>query len=253
MTVENIVKKLLMKQVPPTYTQPSVAMSVDGDDSLRILYEIGTKLAPKLEATFTQNDAGPLTSIQFYKNDEPIIDAVSTTSPATYQSTEFFLYSNNVHYRVIADYAEGTIKKDNLGNDYPTGHIAAGSKIGRGATILPYRRGYFAGYTTNTDALNSATIRALTYKKNSGYEAITFNLTVKAGAKRVIIACPATDTGMTKVLNTSALNADVTSTFTKSTVEVEGANGYTAIAYNVWTFVPDVAYGQDAVLAVTLG
>lgn len=58
---------------------------------------------------------------------------------------------------------------------------------------------------------------------------------------------------MTKVLNESALNADVTSTFVKSTVDVEGANNYEAATYNVWTFIPAVDYGQDAILAVTFG
>lgn len=34
---------------------------------------------------------------------------------------------------------------------------------------------------------------------------------------------------------------------------VEGANGYSAKTYNVWIFEPAVAYGNAAVLKVTLG
>jgi len=49
------------------------------------------------------------------------------------------------------------------------------------------------------------------------------------------------------------MNADVTSTFTKSIVSVEGANSYAAKDYNVWVFEPAVAYGNTAVLKVTLG
>ena len=49
------------------------------------------------------------------------------------------------------------------------------------------------------------------------------------------------------------MNADVTSTFVKSTVNVEGANGYTAKSYNVWVFEPAVAYENAATLKVTLG
>ncbi len=59
--------------------------------------------------------------------------------------------------------------------------------------------------------------------------------------------------GVTKVINETAMNADVTSTFVKSTVPVEGANGYVAKDYNVWVFEPAVAYGNAAVLKVTLG
>ena len=65
--------------------------------------------------------------------------------------------------------------------------------------------------------------------------------------------CIATAKGVTKVINETAMNADVTSTFVKSTVPVEGANGYTAKDYNVWVFEPAVAYGNAAVLKVTLG
>ena len=90
-------------------------------------------------------------------------------------------------------------------------------------------------------------------KKNGAYSAQTFDFTVPVGAGRVVIACPATSTGLKKVVNKSALNADVTSTFVKSTLDIEGADGYSAITYNVWTFIPDVAYGQEAVLSFTLG
>lgn len=45
----------------------------------------------------------------------------------------------------------------------------------------------------------------------------------------------------------------MTDTFTKKTVAVEGANGYTAKDYNVWVFEPAVPYENAAVLKVTLG
>ena len=45
---------------------------------------------------------------------------------------------------------------------------------------------------------------------------------------------------------------DVTDTFTKKTVAVEGANGYTAKDYNVWVFEPAIPYENAAVLKVTL-
>ena len=61
-----------------------------------------------------------------------------------------------------------------------------------------------------------------------------------------MIACDATKTGVTKVINQTAMNADVTATFTKSTVAVEGAEGYTAINYNVWCFEPAVPYENTA-------
>ena len=90
-------------------------------------------------------------------------------------------------------------------------------------------------------------------KQFYSYAAGTLTINVPVGAQRVAIACIATAKGVTKVINETAMNADVTSTFTKSTVSVEGANGYAAKDYNVWVFEPAVAYGNAAVLKVTLG
>lgn len=250
MTVENIVKKLLMKQVPPTYVQPSISIA-NNAGSAAGNYEIGSTLNIKLRATFNKNDAGALTNIQFKKNSENAGDA-STTSPADYTEDALSLISATT-YSATATYAEGAVKQDNLGEDYPTGHIAAGSKNTSNYVFTPYRMGYFAGYTSDVAELTSAAIRNLQTKSDAAYRAESFKVTVRAGAKRVVIATPATNTGVTKILNESALNADVTSTFTKSTIDVEGANNHAAITYNVWTYVPLNAYSQDAVLAVTLG
>ena len=49
------------------------------------------------------------------------------------------------------------------------------------------------------------------------------------------------------------MNADITSAFVKSTVNVEGANGYTAKPYNAFVFEPAVAFEQQAILEITLG
>ena len=87
----------------------------------------------------------------------------------------------------------------------------------------------------------------------SGAAAGTLTINVPAGAQRVAIACDATKTGVTKVINESAMNADVTSTFVQSTVDVEGAEGYTAKPYKVWVFEPAVPYENAATLKVTLG
>lgn len=249
-SLETLVKKLLMKQVPPTYSQPSVSITNNGGTASGS-YEIGTSVTPKVRATFNKADAGDLTSIQFKKGSSNVGEA-QTTSPADYTEETFVLESATT-FSATATYAEGPIKNDNLGQPYPDGHIAAGSKNSSNFTMTPYRQGYFIGSTEDTAEVTSATVRGLSLKKNGAYSAGTIKLTVPVGAQRVLIACPVTNTGMTKVLNESALNADVTSTFVKSTVDVEGAAGYTAVSYNLWTFVPDVPYGQEAVLAITLG
>ena len=248
-SMETLIKKLLMKQVPPTYTAPAVSISNNGG-SASGSYEIGTSITPNIKATFNKHDAGDLISIQFQKNGTNVGEA-GTTNPGTY-TEEASVLEATTKFKAVVSYGEGDIKNDNLGQPYETGHITAGSKTTSEFTFTPYRQGYFVGSTTGTDAVTSATVRSFT-KKNGAYSSGTVKFTVPAGAARVMFLCPMTNTGVTKVLNESALNADVTSTFVKSTIDVEGADGYTAITYNAWTFIPAVPYAQDAVLAFTLG
>lgn len=159
---------------------------------------------------------------------------------------------SSLRYRATVQHTAGVTAHDNLGGDSnPVVAIAAGSKSKQTSAYTPYRN-YFYGATTDKPTLDSAYIRGLT-KSNKAYAAGTITLNVPAGSNRVCIACVATATGVTQVINETALNADVTATFTKSTVQVEGANGYTAIDYNVWTFEPAVPYENAAVLKVTLG
>lgn len=159
---------------------------------------------------------------------------------------------SSLRYRATVQHTAGVTAHDNLGGDSsPVVAIAAGNKSKQTSAYTPYRN-YFYGATTDKPTLDSAYIRSLT-KSNGAYTAGTITLNVPAGANRVCIACIGTATGVTQVINETALNADVTSTFTQTTVAVEGASGYTAQDYKVWTFEPAVPYENVAVLKVTLG
>ena len=158
----------------------------------------------------------------------------------------------SLKYRVTATHGAGVQAEDNLGgSSNPAVAIAAGTKTKDSAAYTPFRN-FFYGATAEKPALDSAYIRGLT-KSGKAYTAGVITVNVPAGANRVVIACIAGKTGVKKVINETALNADVTDTFTKKTVAVEGANGYTAKDYNVWVFEPAVPYENSAVLKVTLG
>ena len=59
----------------------------------------------------------------------------------------------------------------------------------------------------------------------------------------MIIAYPATLRDVTSILDVNGLNAEIKSGFTKTEVQVEGANGFDAIAYKVYTM--DYAKAND--------
>lgn len=159
---------------------------------------------------------------------------------------------SSLKYKVTANHGAGVTAHDNLGSaSDPAVAIAAGSKSKETSAYTPFRN-YFYGATTEKPEVDSDYIRSLS-KSGKAYAAGTITIQVPAGAQRIAIACITGKTGVTKVINETAMNADVTSTFTKSVVSVEGANGYSAKDYNVWVFEPAVPYENAAVLKVTLG
>ncbi|MGN9096400.1 hypothetical protein [Flintibacter porci] len=159
---------------------------------------------------------------------------------------------SSLKLKAIATHGAGVTAKDNLGDDSnPPVSISAGTKEKTTGAYTPYRN-YFYGATTEKPTLDSTYVRGLT-KSNKAYAAGTVTINVPAGAQRVAIACLASKAGVTKVINETAMNADVTSTFVQSTVQVEGANSYTAQEYKVWVFEPAVPYENAATLKVTLG
>lgn len=249
-SIQTVIAKLLAKQVPPTYNQPSVTIANNGGTAAGS-YEIGTSVTPKLKATFNKADAGNLISIA-------IGDFSSEQSPMLYDSPAFTLTTSTA-YNATATYAEGAIKNDNLGEPYPTGHIAAGSKTSSNYVFTPYRQGYFYGVlaTSSADQPLTSTIIRGGSKKNGAYTSGNLPLisaSSVANRKRIFIACPATNVGVKKVIMPSAMNADCTSDFVKqsTTVTVEGANGYEGISYNVWIYEP-ASISDDQTFTVTLG
>ena len=159
---------------------------------------------------------------------------------------------SSLKYKAIATHGAGVTANDNLGSaSDPAVAISAGTKEKNTNAYTPFRN-YFYGASSSKPTIDSDYIRGLT-KSGKPYAAGSLTINVPAGTVRVAIACLADKLGVTKVVNETAMNADVTSTFTQSTVNVEGAEGYTAKEYKVWVFEPALAYENAAVLKVTLG
>jgi hypothetical protein len=271
-SVMDALTEIFSKRLQPTITaQPSIAsFSLTGAGAV----EAGTKVAAAAYSgaslTAGSYQYGPATGVTATNWKVERITNAATTQVTTADAASLTAGSDSndgagfiigdagdnavssLKYRVTATHGAGVTAKDNLGADSsPVVAIAAGSKTKDTAAYTPFRN-VFYGTSADKPALDSAAIRALG-KTGKAYAAGTLTINVPVGAQRVAIACIATAKGVTKVINETAMNADVTSTFTKSTVSVEGANGYSAKDYNVWIFEPAVAYGNAAVLKVTLG
>lgn len=271
-SVADILTEIFSKRLQPTITaQPSVTgFALNGAKAV----EAGTQVAAASYGTAELNPGsykyGPDTAVVASGWKVERITDKATTEVANAETASLAAGSDNnggagfvigdaggdavasLKYKATATHSAGVTAKDNLGSDSnPAVAIAAGTKSKETAAYTPFRN-YFYGATAEKPTLNSDYIRSLT-KSGKAYAAGTLTINVPVGAQRVAIACIATAKGVTKVINETAMNADVTSTFVKSTVPVEGANGYSAKTYNVWIFEPAVAYGNAAVLKVTLG
>lgn len=160
---------------------------------------------------------------------------------------------SSLAYKATATHGAGPVAKDNLGgNSNPPVKIEAGTKSQNTSAYTSHRK-YFYGSRNVSDALDSAKVRALTPSPGA-YGAKDLVINVAKGQAQVVIACIGTVKGVTKVINNSSLNADVTAVFKKQTVNVAGANGYKPVAYNVWVWTPAKPFEvENTKLTVTLG
>ena len=272
-SVAAFLEEMLSKRLQPTITaQPSISgFALTGAKAV----EAGTSLANANYTAATLNPGsyqyGPETGVEASNWKVERITDLATTQVASQDAASLAAGTddnggagfqigdqggegvvNSLKYKLTVTHGAGVTAADNLGDDSsPAVSIAAGTKEKTTSAFTPFRN-VFYGASTDKPTLDSAAIRALT-PTGKAYTAGTLTINVPAGAQRVVIACIAGKTGVTKVINETAMNADVTSTFAKSTVPVEGAEGYTAVDYNVWVYEPAVAYENPAVLKVTLG
>lgn len=252
-SIKTILNKLFQKAVAATYTKPKIALAAQSTAAGS--YEYGTDITAQVKATFTQNDAGAIESISILKDGVEILDG---TSNSLTSNSEQIRLTTTVSYTASATYAEGAIKNNNLGEASPDGHIEADTITSSAVQFTPYRNGYFYGVLTTDKStpLTSDIIRGGS-KKGGAYAAGNLPLISASSVnnrKRIFVACPATNTGVTKVVMPSAQGADATKDFVKqsSTVVVEGANNTTGIAYNVWVYEPALI-SDDQTFTVTLG
>ena len=233
---------IFVKEKAPTITQPSVTLSAPQNKA----YEVGITVTPSFTATLNAGkyEYGPATGITASSWEVTDTDSHSLTTNSG--SFDAFVVSDDTSYKITAtaNYADGAVPLTNTKNAYTAGQIKAGSKSATTATaITGFRKGFYGTLTSKTGTLDSAAIRALASSIDNPSNGSTFSISIPVGALRVVFAYPATLRDVTSVKDVNGLNAESKSAFTVSTVDVEGANGYTAKSYKV--YVCDFANAND--------
>lgn len=247
--VEQVLSSLMAQEANPSKTNPAVSFSSTGGLGT---FEIGTKKNLTYTAALSTGSYtyGPATGITATSWSVSCTGVAGTKDTATGTFDNVVAESNGKKIVATAQYGDGAIPVTNLGNAYAAGQIKAGSATADSSEFKGVRHMFYGPMTTDA-TLDSAAIRTLTHEAASKKTITTFG--AGAGAKKVVIACPA-GYNVTKVLMPSAMNADATASFVKQagTVQVEGAEGYTAAAYNVWVYQP-ASIDSTETYAVTIG
>lgn len=249
--VKEVLAGILAKEKNPSASAPAVTIGTQTNFGT---FEIGTKKNLVYGATLSAGSYtyGPATGITA-KTWEATCTGVAgskTTASGTFENVVAEATSKTI--TVKATYDAGAIPVTNLGNPYPAGQIKAGSASKVSGSLVGVRYMFWGPMADASAELNSANIRALAHKEESKAKTLaTFG--AGAGAKKVVVAVPA-GRRITKALLTSAMNADITSVFVKQETQsqVQGANGYTATAYDVYIYQP-ASIDAGETYSITIG
>lgn len=245
--VKEVLASILAEEKNPVTTQPSASVKITSGNGT---VEIGTHRNISYSASLSAGSYtyGPATGVVAGTVTASFDGQTKTGATGTFENV---VADGTKTLSVSITHNEGTVPKTNLGNPYADGKIAAGTKEATASQTLVGVRHMFYGPMTTDAELNSENIRKLRHEAASKKTIGTFG--AGAGAIKVVVAVPAS-MNVTKVLMPSAMNADATASFVKQagSVQVEGAEGFTAAAYNVWVYKP-ASIDSTETYSVTIG
>ena len=234
--VEQVLSSLMAQEANPSKSNPAVSFS--STDGLGT-FEIGTKKNLTYTAALSAGGYtyGPATGITAQTWEVSCTGVANKLATATGTFENVVAEATAKKITAKATYNDGAIPVTNLGNQYPEGQIKAGTASKDSGNLIGVRHMFYGVVKSADFALDSAHIRGLKHEAAAKKTISTF--TAGDGALKVVVACPA-GYNVTKVTLPSAMGADATADFVKQggTVQVEGAEGYTAAAYSVWVFEP---------------
>ena len=230
----------------PNITQPSVSITLTGAGAK----EVGTQFTPSYSVNFNKGNYqyGPDTAVT--ATSYSVTDTNSGSSTTQTGSFTQFTVEETTNYRcsVTVEYGDGAIPKTSLGNNYEAGQIKAGSKSASSSAVTGYR-GWFAGYYNGSQALSnaatitSAQLRAFGVRNGSFPGSMSTNQ-----MQQMFFAAPAGIVSSVGVAN--SVNG-APQTVTKTTVQVEGANRYTAAEYDLFYVANATAEGGASTFTIT--
>lgn len=222
-------KVLQMALFPPT--SPEITSFTPAST----IYEIGTSVGVVTLSVTAVKKSNPIASITFYADDVPIETITSGVADGGTFTKDYDFSTNvdtNVVFKVVV--SDGTL-----------------TDATKTSTISFARAGFYGAVTDDTVYTTSTQIRALT-KKDNIKKGTTFNIQIPTGSKQVVIAYPSSLGDINSVKFVESMNMEVKSSMTKTTIQVEGSDGYTETEYNYYYYIPSVPFSQVSTYAITI-
>lgn len=288
--ITEILRIMLEKVFEPTVGQvPSVSMNLSGSVSpagssssfvAGGRYEVGTTGNITISSTLVQGYvAGTGLGAGWDPNGNQGVRAgIATAYSRTLggnTNTDFATSNTISSYSVVLgsntasatiNHASGITPKNSIGNNSTTLPVLQAGTVSNTITLTGVRRMFYVYDTTGSAPSTSANVRALT-SSGATFESgksiwdygpgTVFRIAAPVGTKRIIVAVPSGLYSLGNsitVLDETSLNADISSSYNNNltTISVSGANGASAITYNIYSFIPDVPFANTSTHKITL-
>ena len=196
-------------------------------------YEIGTPINSINVQAVVQKESYDITSIELYLDSTLLLSDSSLTSGGTV-SVVANPNTDNTNFSISCNVDDGT------------------SVVTAKNNFKFVRYGFYGNDNSSVACSTSADVRGLSKNVSDPKSGTKFTVAAGFGDQRITIAVPAPLT-IASAKYVEGMNAESKAIFTQTTVNVDGANGYTSVPYNVFTYIPLVAFSSSYTLDITLG
>lgn len=227
--VTTVLSSILAKEKNPSTTQPSMSVTSGNIKA----YEVGSKVA--IEYTINTSAGnytyGPATDVSFSNYAATFNGETLNLRSGTFKEVQV-TDTTSLSISASCDASDGTVPKTNLGTAYTDGQIKAKSLNASQGTLTGYRNWFYgyknaSGVISVPGGINSAMIRGLSAQNSKLPSTISTN-----GMQQMFFAIPKGKKSNVAVSNN--VNGAPCTVSKVTDIMVEGANGYDAIAYDVW-------------------
>jgi hypothetical protein len=266
-SLQDFAERLLTKTFDPTFTAPSASLSVvinavTNPSEVEIGTQGITYNASLNRGSINGALVGGIWNPSAFQDNRSgiannyIIIGVNNGTNTQLVSGDAIVNEGTNTYNATVAYNQGPQPLNSKNQPFST-PLAAGS-LTPSRSVSGRRRIFYGADTGTTAPVDSNGVRSLpqnSLNPANGSQYTIANsraLNIPTGSQRVVIAYPASLQSVTLIRYVEAGNANVTGTFTETTVSVAGLNNHQPTNYRVYTYTPSVPFPSPATYEIII-